>query len=150
MAPSDILSTKDLCSLFGQPMVRSVAGLLWSVITALWPWYWFLIVIALTGWITFEIKTRYGTAHYNSENGFSPAFNRFIGSGTYLGLQSFLFAVFHLIFGDAAYCMTWPYAVHAIVFLSTGLLLHLSGFWPYLKESGGGRRKWRRRSARYY
>lgn len=149
MQSSETFPFKDLCSLLLQPSERSVANLLWTIISGLWPWFWFWIVVALTAWVAYEIKTRYGTAHYNSENGFSPAFNRFIGSGTYMGLQTLLFGVFHLIFGDAAYCMAWPYAVHAIAFLVTGGLLHLSGFWPYFKGPGGSGRRWRRRW-RYY
>lgn len=127
-----------------EPATRSFSAQLWAIIVALWPWWWILIILALAGWITVEILTRNGALHYNSENGFSPAFNRFVGAGTYLGLQGLLFALFHWVFGDMAYCLKWPYAVHAVVFLSSGLLLNLTGFWVYLKEPGG-RRKYRLR-----
>lgn len=133
-------SLSDFCSAITASSSTSGSAFAWKIITSLWPWHWLWISLALILWIIFEIKTRNGTAHYNSENGFSPTFNRFVGSGTYLGLQTLLFLIFKLIFGEGAYCMTWPHAVHAIVFMSTGLLLHLSGFWPYLKEPRRKRR----------
>lgn len=147
MPTAGIFSIKDMCSI-AQTASQSAWGTLWTVITNLWPWYWLFIVVALVGWIVFEIATRNGTAHYNSENGFSPPFNSFVGAGAYFGLQAVLFVIFHLIFGDLAYCMTWPYAVHATVFLSVGLILHLSGFWPYLREPGRSRKKYQKRKYR--
>jgi hypothetical protein len=112
-------------------------------ISFLWPWYWFLIVAILGTWITVEVSTRHGNFHYNSENGFSPLFNRFVGSGTYLGLQTLLYLILKIFFGESVYCLYWPYAFHVIVFASSGLLLHLVGFWPYLKDSNRGKRRYR-------
>lgn len=130
----------DVCSLLIISMAQSTPAYWWMIITNLWSAYWILIVLILVVWIIFEIKTRNGTAHYNSENGFSPTLNRFVGGGTYFGLQAFLFFILKTIFGEGVYCFPLPYIFHLAVFLSTGLLLHFSGFWPYLKEPGKRRR----------
>lgn len=127
-------SIGNICSIILDSTVSSSSGMLWKIITFLWPWQWIFIFLSLTIWIVFELKTRHGTAHYNSENGFSPAFNRFVGSGLYLGLQTVLFLILEFFFGSIVYCLGWPYILHVTVFLSTGLLLNISGFWPYLKE----------------
>jgi hypothetical protein len=138
----DILNI--LCQI-AQPTAASFEAQLWKGITFLWPWYWFLIVLVLGAWIAFEIVTRFGNAHYNSENGFSPMFNRFVGSGSYLLVHSLLLLGLSKIFGNGVYCGPTPYVLHALAFGLVGLTLHLSGFWPYLIEPGGrGRRKRRR------
>jgi len=134
MSAAHVISVADICSVVLEPAARSVAATEWVIVTTLWPWYWLLICVALAFVVAFEIATRHGSFHYNSENGFSPAFNRFVGSGTNLGLQSLLIGIFHWLFGDIVYCLKWPYVVHGFVFLATGLALHLSGFWPYLWE----------------
>ena len=130
-----------MCSIISISTVSSFSVFIWKIIVLLWPWYWFVIFLCLATWMTWEIITRNGSAHYNSANGFSPGFNRFVGSGTYMLLQSLLFLLFKIFFGESVYCMIWPYPVHLVLFLSTGLLLHLSGFWPYLKEPGYHRRR---------
>lgn len=139
-----LFSIKDACEVATFSFTQSISYYIWTIITTLWPWYWLLIVIVLGLWVTFEIYTRHGIAHYNSDNGFSPTFNRFVGSGTYLGLQTVLYFLFSFIFSDAIYCYIWPFAIHIVIFLSTGLLLHLSGFWPTLK-----RPKLRKRKGKY-
>ena len=142
-----IISIKEICSLVTASVPHSLAGVLWAAITSLWPGYCILIGIAVAAWIAFEIATRHGNVHYNSENRFSPTFNRFVGAGTYLGLQALTYLMLQLLFGDPVYCLGWPYVLHVIVFASTGLLLHAIGFWPYLVEPGG-RRRWRQRKTR--
>ena len=141
----DTLSLKNICTTIGVQIPHSVSGMLWAIITTLWPWYWFGIVIFLVCWIVFEIKTRNGTVHYNSKNGFSPPFNSFVGSGTYLCLQGLVYLFLTLVFGDAAYCFPWSYALHLIVFLGTGHLLHVVGFWPELRTGSPRRRRYSRR-----
>ena len=143
-AASGIFSLKDICSAITASAPHSTASILWGVITALWPWRWLLIVMGIICWVVFEITTRNGTVHYNSENGFSPSFNRFVGAGTYVGFQALVYLLLELIFGEGIYCIGWPFALHVIVFGSTGLFLHAIGFWPYLVEPGT-RRKYRRK-----
>ena len=85
------------------------------------PLYSSLILLSLLAWVAFEIVTRNGGAHYNSDNGFSPLFNFFVGSSLYFGLQELLGIGLVKIFGDAIYCIEWPYALHALIFVATGL-----------------------------
>jgi hypothetical protein len=126
----------DICSLISISTASSLSSFLWQSIVFLWPWHWIAIFLALVVWVTWEIVTRNGTAHYNSDNGFSPSFNRFVGSGAYLGFQALIFLILKIFFGDIIYCFVLPYFIHLAVFFLTGLILHLSGFWPYLKDEG--------------
>lgn len=112
---------------------KSAAGFAWILITSLWSMYWHYLLPALDIWVIYEVLTRFGSAHYNSENGFSPTFNRFVGSGTYLAFQGLIYAIIHWIFGDNAYLHVWAYAVHLCVFVYTGLFLNAIGFWAYLR-----------------
>ena len=115
------------------PAVKSVAGSFWSLVVFLWPWHWLWILIGLVAWTIFEIITRNGSWHYNSKNGFSPAYNVLVGSGTYLLLQTLVYFILQGAFGDGVYCQPWAYLVHILVFIFTGGLLNLTGFWVYWK-----------------
>ena len=134
----------NICQLFIIPTEKSLFSMFWSVISFLWPWYWFAIIVGLTLWIYYEIKARNGNAHYNSENGFSPTFNRVVGSGTYFFQQGFVYLIFKILIGVGAYCLPLPYIIHILVFLSTGRLLNFVGFWPRL-ERPNQRKRWRKR-----
>ena len=112
---------------------KSTAGLFWTVIKSLWLSYWPTILPILVFWVIYEVITRNSNMHYNSKNGFSPTFNRVVGSGVYLLLQAIVYMILHFIFGDSVYTHYWPYVLHLLVFISTGLLLNLSGFWVYFK-----------------
>lgn len=142
-----IFSIEGVCTAIGSRIPESISAMLWNVITTLWPWYWLVIVLALGVWIFYEIKTRNGTAHYNSKNGFSPPFNSFVGSGTYLGLQGLVYLLMTFILGDVAYCVPWTYALHVAAFLGTGHLLNAIGFWPEVRV-GSPRRRWYPRKRR--
>jgi ABC-type nickel/cobalt efflux system permease component RcnA len=134
-----------ICSAVSVVFVSSLSDALWTGIRYLWPWYGFLIVLTLGTWIFWEIHTRFTTTSFRSQNGFTPTFNRFVGSGTYLGLQTLTFLVLSTAFGNLVYCLKWPLGLHALVFLSSGLLLKYIGFWVYLKETGLKRRKYHKR-----
>lgn len=118
---------------------------MWTGITTLGFWWSLLIVIGLIGWVAFEIATRNGNAHYNSDNGFSPLFNIFVGSALNFAIQEGLGLALTKMFGDAIYCVEWPYILHFAVFVATGLLLRFSGFWVYLRILGEKPRKRGRR-----
>ena len=113
--------------------VQSGAAFLWTIVKTLWSSYWPYILIFLIGWAIWELITRNGGFHYNSENGFSPTFNRVVGSGVYLLFQGGVYLVVSKIFGSDAYAHIWPYPIHIAVFLLTGLFLNLVGFWKYWK-----------------
>ena len=142
MNPSSIIPISSFCQL-AEPVAKSTAGMIWSVITFLWPWYWLAIVIGLVLWIVLEIITRNGAVHYNSENGFSSSFNRFVGSGSNLLIQSILVLVLDKIFGDVVYCNPLSYILHTLAFILTGISLCLTGFWVYLKLPSGEKIRWR-------
>ena len=112
---------------------KSTAGILWAIIKELWRPFWLPISIILIVWVLYEVATRNGNAHYNSKNGFSPGFNRFVGAGTYLLFQALTYAILSFVFGNEIYAQAWPYGFHLVTFLSTGLFLNLTGFWVYWK-----------------
>lgn len=112
---------------------QSAAGWFWLIATTVWNAYWPVILIGLTLWTLWELITRNGGFHYNSENGFSPTYNRFVGSGMYLLFQTGTYALLTKLFGNEIYAHAWPYGVHIVSFLSVGLFLNLVGFWKYWK-----------------
>jgi len=131
-----MFSLGDTCQIISIPFASSLASFVWQAIIFLWSWEGIWILAGVIVWVVVELITRNGTLHYNSKNGFSPPFNIFVGSGLYWGIQSLLLIILEAIFGNSVYCFVWPYPVHAIIFALTGVLLHATGFWPYLKEPG--------------
>jgi hypothetical protein len=130
------LTLFNVCQVSFGGAANSVSAILWQLIINLWSWYGALIFLFILVWIIVEILTRNGNFHYNSKNGFSPYFNCFVGSGTYLLIQTMFFLLLTKIFGGAVYCLFWPVPVHILFFCLTGLFLHKTGFWPYLKRIG--------------
>ena len=140
---SPVFSLSDFCQALVLPTEKTLTSWFWTFISILWSWYGLLIFSALILWLAWEIKTRYGTSHYNSENGFSPTFNRVVGGGTYFLLQAVLYLIFKLALGGGAYCLPLPYTLHIVIFILTGKLLNLIGFWPRL-EKPNNRKGWKR------
>jgi len=112
---------------------QSVAGWFWMIAKMVWTSYWPYIVTFLIIWTIWELITRNGGIHYNSENGFSPTFNRFAGSGVFLLFQTGTYALLTKFLGSEIYAHVWPYPIHVFVFLFTGFFLNLVGFWKYWK-----------------
>jgi hypothetical protein len=112
---------------------QSIAGGFWFIVTTIWNAYWPFIVVGLVLWTLWELVTKNGGFHYNSENGFSPTYNRFVGSGMYLLFQWLTYELLTKLFGNEIYAYAWPYGVHIAAFLSVGLFLNLVGFWKYWK-----------------
>src|SRR3989344_6201630 len=124
----EIFSLSNICrQIFTNPP-SSPAGRFWFSVVNFWKDYWVYILIFIAGWIIFELITRNGGIHYNSSNGFSPAFNRFVGSGTYLLFDSITFFILLKIFGSLIYCNPFTYPIHLINFGTTWLFLWLIGF----------------------
>lgn len=141
MQPAQILSITQACSIVGS-VPHTIAGWLWAGITMLGPFYSATIIVGLVLWVIFEIATRNAKwKRYSSDNGFSPLFNVVVGSVVYFALQELLGLALSSIFGDAYYCVPWPYALHAIVYIATGLILRFTGFWTYLRILGEKPRK---------
>ncbi|HUX36200.1 MAG TPA: hypothetical protein VMV71_04190 [Candidatus Paceibacterota bacterium] len=121
----------DICQQIFSAKTKSMAAQFWAAVQALWFQYWLWILIGLAAWILFEILTRNKGIHYDSENGFSPAFNIVVGSGVYILFQAITYFVLRLIFGDGVYCSPLPYIIHTAIFGLTWLFLRLIGFWVY-------------------
>ena len=110
---------------------KSSAAQFWQIITVFWSEYWLWILTGLIVWIIYEVLTRHGNAHYNSKNGFSPTFNKVVGSGMYLLFQSITYFVLTFIFGAGIYCTVLPYFIHPIIFFLTWVFLIAINFWIY-------------------
>ena len=123
------------------PLDGSVSAKLWYVITYLWPKGWFIISMTLVFWALWEMATRNGGSHYNSKNGFSPLFNSFVGSGVYGSLQFLTHLVLDKVYGSIVYCKPWAYMLHLVIFLLTGGLLVLVGFWVEWRMPWEGRKR---------
>src|ERR1019366_8502848 len=92
-----IISTSGtLCSL-GQSIFGSTYSILCTIITYLGFWKCLLIIVAIILWITWEFYTM-NTHPYNSENGFTPTFNSFIGASTYFWLQTLVYFILEKFF----------------------------------------------------
>ena len=110
----------------------SAAGTFWQFVTMFWSGYWPIILVVLLFIVVYELVTWNGNWHYNSRNGFSPGFNRLVGSGVFLLYSTIIFACLHFLFGDNIYLeQVWPYVVHALAFPLTWLTLKGIGFWVY-------------------
>ena len=130
-----IISTSGtLCSL-GKSIFGSTYSFLWSIGTFLGFWKCAFIILLLILWIIWEIFNR-NTHSYNSENGFTPEFNVFIGVSTYFWFQTAIYFILDKIFTEVVYCFKTPYFIHIGVFLFTGFFLHMTGVWPYWKIFG--------------
>ncbi len=112
---------------------KSGAAFFWMAVKMAWSSYWLYIIIFITAWVIWELVTRNGGFHYNSKNGFSPTFNRVVGSGVFLLFQGGVYLIISRIFGNEVYDNIWPYPIHLTVFIFTGLFLNLTGFWVYWK-----------------
>ena len=106
--------------------------------------FWIWIVLGIAFVVTVEMLTRHKN-EYNSANGFTPEFNRLVGSFSYMVLQLLLYFSIYLIIGNIAYCFPWPYAAHALVFSLNFAILHSIGFWPEKPKL----KKWKSRK-KYY
>lgn len=119
----------QICEL-ASSIPHSIAAAIVTWVQLLWPKYIVIIFTVLTGWVFFEIKTRNGTWHYNSKNGFSPQFNSFIGAGTFAIFQGLMYGLFNLFTWGGAYCIPWLTALYLIPFgLTAWFLVDIAGFW---------------------
>ena len=127
---------KNFCAITDVPTSKSPEGVFWQTIIQ-FKELWLFIVIGLAIIVIVEIFTRHKNS-YNSANGFTPEFNRIVGSLSYMLLQVLVYFSIKLLVGDVAYCMPWPYALHLFVFSLNFTILHWIGFWPEKKKA----KKW--------
>jgi len=133
MTSSTLIISNELMRLIAASTIKSAAGFFWIIVTTLWLSYWPYILIFFVVWVIWELVTRNGGFHYNSENGFSPTFNRVVGAGVYFLFQGVVYLVISKFFGIDVYIHIWPYPIHLVIFLLTGFFLNLVGFWKYWK-----------------
>lgn len=137
---TDIGLFTNLCSIADVPTSRTPEGILWQIAIQLKE-YWFWIALMMVIVVIVEILNRHKN-DYNSANGFTPEFNRLVGSFSYLFLQVLLYLAIKLLVGDIAYCMPWPYLLHTAIFSLNFTILHGIGFWPE-KRLPKRRRGWK-------
>ncbi len=93
--------------------------------------YWYIVFPVIICWILVEVITR-NNHDYNSDNGFTSAFNSFIGGAVFYLSEEAIQFIFKLILGDTASCITlFTSSFYLLPFITTGLFLHLVRFWPY-------------------
>lgn len=111
---------------------KSFAGAFWHILTTLWNSYWPYLLLILVIIVIYELITWNGAWHYNSRNGFSPFFNRLVGSGVFLLYSSIFYGFIHFFFGIEVYFQyVLPYFAHALAFPLTWVTLRKIGFWVY-------------------
>jgi hypothetical protein len=111
---------------------KSLAGKFWELVVMFWAKYWPYIILVLTLIVVYEILTWNGNWHYNSANGFSPGFNKLVGSGVFALYSGIFFTFVHFVFGNDIYLdQIWPYLIHAFAFPLTWVTLRKIGFWVY-------------------
>lgn len=124
-------SAASACSLINDIPGTLISGV-WFGISYAFSHYWYIIIPAIILWVVFEIFTR-NTHSFNSDNGFTPVFNSFIGGGVFYIFSALIHLVLNLFVGDMVECgLVWVNSFYLIPFISTGLFLHGIGFWPYM------------------
>jgi len=120
-----------LCSLIND-IPRTLISGVWFWISYGFSHYWYVIIPVIILWFVFEIFTR-NTHSYNSDNGFTPLFNRFVGGGVFYVFSALLHFVLSFFISDGVDCsLIWINSFYLIPFISAGLFLHGIGFWPYM------------------
>jgi hypothetical protein len=122
----------QVCSLINE-IPHTFVSAVWTFVALGFSSYWFVIIPILVLWVVFEIFTRGGHS-YNSDNGFTPIFNSFVGGLVFYVTMALIDLVFEFFLGKSVNCsLLWIRSFYLVPFVSTGLLLHGIGFWPYLK-----------------
>ena len=122
----------DLCSSINAVPGTIISGI-WFFISLYFSKYWYWIIATLTILVLYEVGTR-NTHKYNSDNGFTPGFNSFVGSGIFFGFEMLINLILNAIFGNATECiLLWTKSFYLIPFITTGIFLNLIGFWKYIR-----------------
>jgi hypothetical protein len=123
---------ENACSVLNSLPGTVVSGV-WFFVSSTFSKYWYMIIPTLIIWIVYELFARHNH-RYNSDNGFTPLFNSFVGGGVFLGFEFLITLVLNLFFGKATECvLLFTKSFYLIPFIATGVFLNFIGFWPYLK-----------------
>lgn len=124
-------SVIPLCSLINDLPGTFISGV-WFGISYGFSHYWYLIIPVIFLWIMFEIFSR-NSHSFNSDNGFTPIFNSFVGGGVFYIFSALIHFIMSFFIGEGVDCgLIWMNSFYLIPFISTGLFLHGIGFWPYM------------------
>lgn len=120
-----------VCSIVGSIPSTTISWI-WFWISSLFLSYWYYIVPAIILWSVYQIVTR-GSHRFNSDNGYTPLFNSFVGGGVFFIFEWILSWILVLLFGPMVNCgLLFVDLFYLIPFIATGLFLHWIGFWPYM------------------
>lgn len=122
------------------PLCSAINAIPGTSISAIWFWilygfshYWYIITPVIVIWVVFEIFTR-NLHSYNSDNGFTPLFNSFVGGGVFYILSALIHFILSIFIGKGVECsLLWINSFYLIPFIATGLFLNAIGFWHYMK-----------------
>ncbi len=120
------------------PLCSVISDIPGTLISGVWFWiaygfsyYWYFIIPAIVIWVAVEIFTRHSRS-FNSDNGFTPMFNSFVGGGVFCILSAFLHFILDLFAGKGIECVLLLInSLYLIPFIATGILLNAIGFWHY-------------------
>lgn len=130
MTPDQILG--PICSAIGDIPHTAVSSV-WLGIEYLFTNYWYIIVPVIIIWTIIEIVSKGGHS-FNSDNGFTPVFNSFVGGGVFLLTEKLIYFILEHISGPSIYCGSLlSSSFYLLPFLTTGLFLNMIGFWVYWK-----------------
>lgn len=121
------------------PLCSAIGDIPGTLISSVWFWisfaftrYWYVIIPAIVIWVVIEIFTN-GSHKYNSDNGFTPTFNRFVGGGVFYIFSAVFHFILSFIIGGWTDCsLLFIDVAYLVPFVGTGLFLHGIGFWPYM------------------
>lgn len=120
-----------LCSLINDIPGTLISGV-WFGISYGFSHYWYLIIPVIVLWIIFEVFSK-NSHSFNSDNGFTPIFNSFVGGGVFYIFSALIHFILSFFIGEVVDCgLIWINSLYLIPFISTGLFLHGIGFWPYM------------------
>ncbi len=103
----------------------------WNFISASFSKFWYIITPLIILWIIFEISTRHDN---DTDNGFTPLFNSFVGGGVFCLFEYLTYIILIFLFGNQIYCTNLLIGgFYLIPFISTGIFLKSIGFWVYIR-----------------
>lgn len=120
------------------PLCSAISDIPGTAISAVWFWiaygfshHWYFIIPAIVIWVVVEFLTM-NTHSFNSDNGFTPMFNSFVGGGVFYILSALIHFILGLFAGEGVECgLLWINSFYLIPFVATSLLLNAVGFWKY-------------------
>ncbi len=120
------------------PFCSLISDIPGTFISGVWFWisfgfshYWYVIIPAIIIWVVVEVFT-IGTHSFNSDNGFTPLFNSFVGGGVFYVLSALIHFILSFFMGKGVECgLLWINSFYLIPFVATSLLLNAIGFWKY-------------------